>query len=190
MKISHPAIDLDLRYATPDNITRQRIYDRPVALLRPEAHQALVRAAELTAAQGLRLRMFDAYRPVAAQWRLWRICPDPSFVADPRVGSLHNRGVAVDLTLADADGTPMAMGTAFDDMTPQSGHARTDIPVAAQRHRALLLGIMTASGWVHHPQEWWHYNLPDWAAYPPLSDDVEGRLLMDLPPPTEAAQNR
>ena len=181
MKISHASIDLDLRYATTDNITGQRIYDRPVALLRPEAHEALMRAADLSASQGLRLRLFDAYRPVAAQWRLWAVCPDPRFVADPRVGSLHNRGVAVDLTLAAADGQPLPMGTDFDDMSPRSGHGRTDISADEQRNRALLLGIMAACGWSHHPHEWWHYNLKDWAAYPPLSDDVEGRLLMDLP---------
>lgn len=184
MKISHPAIDIDLRYATSDNITCRRIYDRPVALLHPEANRALVRAAELASAQGLRLRVFDAYRPVAAQWRLWEMHPDPTFVADPNFGSLHSRGVAVDLTLASGDGVPLDMGTGFDDMTQQSGHARTDISVEVQHNRSRLLGIMTASGWVHHPHEWWHYNLRDWASYPPLSDDVEGRQLMNLPLPS------
>jgi D-alanyl-D-alanine dipeptidase len=180
--IFHPAIDIDLRYATSDNITHRRIYDRPVALLRPEAQRALVVAADLASAQGLRLRVFDAYRPVAAQWRLWKALPDPTFVADPRIGSLHCRGVAVDLTLASADGVALDMGTGFDDMTPRSGHARIDIPVATQRHRALLLGLMTASGWAHLESEWWHYHLPDWERHPPLDDDREGRLLMDLPP--------
>jgi D-alanyl-D-alanine dipeptidase len=178
--ISHPAIDIDLRYATADNLTQRRIYDRPVALLRPEAQRALVAAAGLAAAQGLRLRVYDAYRPVAAQWRLWEALPDPVFVADPRIGSVHCRGVAVDLTLTTPDGVALDMGTAFDDMTPQSAHARTDIPVEAQRHRALLLGLMTASGWSHIASEWWHYNLPDWERHAPLSDDREGRLLMDL----------
>ena len=180
--LDHPALDIDLRYATPDNLTRRRIYDRPVALLRPAAHRALMVAADLASAQGLRLRIFDAYRPVAAQWRLWNVLPDPTFVADPRIGSLHCRGIAVDLTLSAADGMPLDMGTAFDEMTPQSAHGRTDIPLEGQRHRALLLGMMAASGWTHHPDEWWHYNLPDWDRYPPLRDEQDGRRLMDLPP--------
>ena len=180
LKISHPAVDIELRYATADNITGRPIYDRAVAMLHPEAHAALGRAADLAAAQGLRLRVYDAYRPVAAQWRLWETHPDPTFVANPALGSLHNRGVAVDLTLTTPDGVPLDMGTGFDDMSEQSFHARTDIPVEAQRHRSRLLGIMAAAGWAHHPHEWWHYNLRDWERFPPLSDETEGRELMDL----------
>ena len=177
--VSHPAVDIDLRYATADNITGRPIYDRAVALLHPEANAALLRAAELAAAQQLRLHVFDAYRPVAAQWRLWQAMPDPNFIADPRKGSLHNRGIAVDLTLSRAGGDLLDMGTGFDDLTPQSSHARTDIPVDAQRHRALLLGLMAAAGWLHHPREWWHYNLRPTEAHPMVDDAAEGRLLMD-----------
>ncbi len=177
--ISHPAIDLDLRYASADNITGRPIYDRAVALLHPDAHAALLCAAELAAAQQLRLHVFDAYRPVAAQRRLWQTLPDPTFVADPRKGSLHNRGIAVDLTLSRAGGGLLDMGTGFDDMTPQSSHARTDIAVEAQRNRLLLLGLMAASGWLHHPKEWWHYNLRPTDSHPMIDDDAEGRLLMD-----------
>lgn len=184
LEIIHPAIDIDLRYATSDNITGRPIYDRAVALLRPDAHRALVAAADRAAAGGLRLRVFDAYRPVAAQWRLWETLPDPRFVADPRTGSLHNLGIAVDLTLAGRDGVPLDMGTGFDEMTPQSGHGRTDIGATGQRHRALLLETMTATGWVHHPHEWWHYNLPLTAVGPSFCDATEGRRLMDADPAT------
>ncbi|WP_418320957.1 D-alanyl-D-alanine dipeptidase [Piscinibacter sakaiensis] len=180
LPITDPAIDLDQRYASADNITGKPIYDRAVALLHPDAHAALLRAAGLAAAQGLRLHLFDAYRPVAAQWQLWQTLPAPDFIADPRRGSAHSRGVAVDLTLATAGRVPLEMGTGFDDMTPQSGHARTDIPVPAQHNRLLLLGLMAAAGWRHNPREWWHYNLPDPAAYPLIDDAADGRLLMDL----------
>ena len=183
-EVIHPCIDVDLRYATADNLTGRPLYDRAVALLHPDAHAALMRAADLAGAQGLRLRVFDAYRPVAAQWRLWAVLPDPNFVADPRQGSMHARGVAVDLTLAGGDGTPLDMGTAFDEMTERSQHGSTAISTAGQSNRLLLLGLMVASGWAHHPHEWWHYNLRDWARHPPLRDEVEGRLLMDLDPST------
>jgi D-alanyl-D-alanine dipeptidase len=74
------------------------------------------------------------------------------------------------------------MGTAFDEMTERSFHACTDISRHAQSNRLLLLGIMAAAGWAHHPCEWWHYNLPEPTRYPVLSDRVEGMALMDLPP--------
>ncbi|WP_225783871.1 D-alanyl-D-alanine dipeptidase [Xenophilus sp. Marseille-Q4582] len=168
--ISHPHIDIDLRYATADNLTGQPIYQQALAVLHPDALEALRKAATLAAAQGLRLRVYDAYRPVAAQWLLWNVLPDPRYVADPRIGSIHNRGVAVDLTLAAPDGTPLDMGTAFDDMTARSSHGCTDLPVAAQRNRALLLGLMALAGFAHNAHEWWHYNLPDWDAYPALDE--------------------
>ena len=178
-EISHPAIDVDLRYATPDNFTGQTIYDHAVAYLHQDALAALVQAAKLATAQGLRLRVLDAYRPAAAQWRLWAALPDPRFVADPRTGSMHTRGVAVDLTLCDAEGVPFDMGTAFDEMTEQSFHGCVDIPLLAQRNRRQLQDLMRLAGWTHHPYEWWHYNLADPTRYPPLSDGAEGSYLMD-----------
>jgi len=178
-EISHPAIDIDLRYATANNLTGQIIYQHAIAFLHKDALAALELAAELAGAQGYRLRVLDAYRPSAAQWRLWAALPNPMFVADPRQGSMHTRGVAVDLTLCDQHGQPLDMGTEFDEMTEQSFHGRTDIAPAAQHNRCLLLGLMTAAGWTHHPYEWWHYNLPEPTRYPKLSDEVEDEFLMD-----------
>ena len=166
LEISHLAIDVSLAYATADNIAGRPLYEDAKALLHPDAHEALMRAAVLAAAQGLRLRVYDAYRPAAVQQALWTVLPDPTFVADPRKGSAHTRGVAVDLTLIDAAGVPLDMGTGFDEMTPRSFHARTDISAESLRNRSLLLGTMAAAGWAHNPREWWHYNLPDPARYP------------------------
>src|SRR3546814_3524112 len=85
-------------------------------------------------------RSFDAFRPVEAQWRLWEVFPDPEFVADPRVGSNHSRGVAIDLTLVDAaSGTALDMGTPFDDFTALSHHARNDLPPEAQDRKSTRL---------------------------------------------------
>ena len=178
-EIAHPAIDIDLRYATPENFTQKQIYHHASALLHQDALAALVQAAELASAQGLRLRVLDAYRPSAAQWRLWETLPDPRFVADPRQGSIHTRGVAVDLTLCDASGQALDMGTAFDEMTEASFHGSTTITATAQHHRQMLLDLMTQTGWTHHPYEWWHYNLPDPNRYPLLQDKVEGACLMN-----------
>ncbi|QJE74376.1 D-alanyl-D-alanine dipeptidase [Aerophototrophica crusticola] len=174
VEITSPAVDLDLRYATADNLTGSPIYRRPLCLLHPEAARRLERARMLAEAQGLRLRVFDGFRPPAAQWALWRALPDPTFIADPRQGSNHSRGVAVDLTLATADGTPLEMGTDFDDMSERAYHADTAVPVEAQRNRLLLLGLMAAAGWQHYTFEWWHYQLPDAKRYPLVDDGALG----------------
>jgi len=171
-------VGLDLRYATADNLTGRPIYRAPVCLLHVDAAARLMLAVDLARGQGLRLVIFDAFRPVEAQWRLWEALPDPRYIADPREGSSHSRGIAVDLTLADAEGRALDLGTPFDDMTEQSHHGRLDIPAETQRHRAILLGIMAAAGWQHYSYEWWHYQLPDGRRYPLLSDGAAGALMM------------
>ena len=161
---------LDLRYATADNLTGAPIYRRPVALLQPQARDRLLAASARAAVLGLRLRVFDAFRPLDAQWALWRALPDPRFVADPSDDKgMHPRGVAVDLTLADAaSGTDLPMGTGFDDMTALSAQDALGLAPDAIRNRALLLGIMAATGWQHIASEWWHYQLPGLATLPSL----------------------
>jgi D-alanyl-D-alanine dipeptidase len=178
--ITPPAfdVDLDLRYATADNLTGRPIFARPLCLLHPEAASRLRKAIILAAAQGFRLRIFDAYRPPAAQWALWNALPDPTFIADPRIGSSHGRGVAIDLTLLGNDGSMLEMGTGFDDMRSVAYHADTSISVEAQRNRSLLLGIMVAAGWQHYHFEWWHYQLPSSTAYPLVEDGAMGPALM------------
>jgi len=169
------AIELALAYATADNFTGRPVY-RPGAgaWLHRDAVAPLERAIALARPLGLRLRLRDAFRPAEAQWRLWAARPDPEFLADPRQGSPHSRGVALDLDLLDATtGAPLDLGTGFDAFTPQSHHGRTDLPVAAQRLRALLLGTMIAAGWSANPLEWWHYQLPHARQrYPVLPDAI------------------
>ena len=85
--------------------------------------------------------------------------PDPEFLADPRRGSPHSRGAAVDLSLVDRDGQLLDMGTPFDAFTPLSHHGAAAVPAAAQRNRLVLLGLMTTAGWDFYSKEWWHsYN--------------------------------
>jgi D-alanyl-D-alanine dipeptidase len=109
---------------------------------------------------------------------MWSHTPDPEFLADPRRGSPHSRGVAVDLAMIDGEGCELDMGTVVDAFTPLSHHASTDIPAAAQRNRFLLLGVMTAAGWDNYRNEWWHYQLFDSRRYPLLSDSAAGTRMM------------
>jgi D-alanyl-D-alanine dipeptidase len=178
LEIALPNVDIDLAYATPANITGRTIYRRAICLLHPDAATALARAADLAAGQGCRLRVHDAFRPVEAQWLLWRAFPDPEFIADPRLGSTHARGAAVDLTLCGGDGLPLDMGTPFDDLTALSHHGSTAVSAEAQANRSRLLGIMAAAGWEHYASEWWHYQLPRVERYPLLWDSGAGSRMM------------
>ncbi len=172
---SHDVV-LDIAYATSRNFTGRPVYGRAACYLHPEAERRLAQAIGLARPLGYRLKVFDAFRPSEAQWALWAVRPDPEFLANPRRGSPHSRGAAVDLTLIDAAGTELDMGTDFDAFHPQSHHARTDISPVAQQNRLLLLGLMTAAGWDFYRNEWWHYQLFDARQYPLLSDS-------DLPLP-------
>jgi len=169
-------VEILLAYATSDNFTRRPVY-APTAgcWLHAEAAPLLRKAAELARPLGLSLRILDAFRPAEAQWALWAHTPDPEFLADPRRGSTHSRGVAVDLDLLDAaSGAALDMGTAFDAFTPLSHHAVTAVSAEAQRNRLLLLGLMNAAGWDFYGNEWWHYQMHDAARFPLLSDTVLG----------------
>jgi zinc D-Ala-D-Ala dipeptidase len=169
---------VDLAYARADNVTGKPIYAHPRCYLHPDAARLLARAVTLAEPLGLRLKILDAYRPPEAQWVLWNAFPDPEFVADPRRGSPHSRGVAVDLTLVGRDGRELEMGTGFDDFTPRSHHGSLAVPAEAQRNRAILLGLMTAAGWDFYRNEWWHYQAFNARLYPLISDGALAAGLM------------
>jgi D-alanyl-D-alanine dipeptidase len=171
-------VEIALAYATAANFTGKPIYRRARCYLHPEAAAALARAVGLAGAQGYRLKIFDAFRPAEAQWLMWNHTPDPEFLADPRRGSPHSRGAAVDLTLIDAAGRELDMGTGFDAFTPLSHHASLEVSQAAQANRFTLLGIMTAAGWDFYRNEWWHYQLFDSRRFPLLSDSALAEGLM------------
>ena len=174
---SHGVV-LDIAYATKRNFTGKPVYARPGCYLHQDAAAKLAKASELAKAVGLRLKIFDAFRPSEAQWVLWNFRPDPEFLADPRKGSPHSRGAAIDLTLIDTSGKPLDMGTDFDAFTPLSHHGCLAIPVAAQRNRFLLLGLMSAAGWDFYGNEWWHYQLFHARNYPVLGDGALDRPMM------------
>ncbi len=171
-------VEIDLRYATSDNLTGRPIYDAALCYLAEPAAELLHRAVRLAAPLDLRLKIFDAYRPPEAQWKLWQACPNDEFIADPRRGSPHSRGVAVDLTLLDLAGNELDMGTGFDAITPRSHHANLEIAPAAQRHRLLLMGLMTAAGWDFYRNEWWHYQMFDARDFPLIEQSALPRPMM------------
>lgn len=161
-------IRLDIRYASDNNLLGRPIYKRPTALLATDAAERLKLAAQRAAKIGMGLKIFDAFRPLEVQWIFWEALEDKTFVGDPRVGGTHPRGIAVDLTLFDlSSGVELDMGTDFDALDLKSSHGAWEgLTPKAIENRAILLGLMTATGWVHYEPEWWHYNLPNVADYP------------------------
>jgi D-alanyl-D-alanine dipeptidase len=172
-------VAFDIAYATPNNFTGKPVYARAGAYLLKEALPLFEKAIDLARPLGLKLKIFDAFRPSEAQWVLWNHTPDPDFLADPRRGSAHSRGAALDLTLVDAaTGRELDMGTPFDAFTPLSHHANLEISVDAQRNRLILLGLMSAAGWDFYSKEWWHYQMFEPRRFPVLEDKDLGLGMM------------
>jgi len=156
-----PGIVLDVRYATADNFLGKPVYPVARVVLRRRVAERLARVERRLARRGLGLKVFDGYRPLSAQRAMWAARPDPRWVADPEVGSRHNRGAAVDVTLVDARGDELPMPTAFDDMSPRAA-AGADAPEPARTNRRILAEAMTAEGFEILATEWWHFDAPDW----------------------------
>lgn len=152
-------IVLDLKYATDDNFTEQKIYDCPRCFLRPHVYEKLMAFSNhLYSNFELGMIIYDCYRPKPYQKKLWDIVPDPKYVTHPDKGSMHTRGMAVDLGLIDKEGNVLDMGTDFDHFGRKSFHSATDISKEAIRNRKLLKEEISAFGFKPITSEWWHYS--------------------------------
>jgi zinc D-Ala-D-Ala dipeptidase len=165
-----PGIRLDIRYATENNFTKAKIYDCPRCLLRPEAAAAVVKANRLLKSKGMALKMFDCYRPRPYQQRLWDKVPNPDYVSPPAKGSMHSRGAAVDLTIVDAKGRELDMGTEYDFFGVEAHSDNMKLPAAVLKNRQLLRETMEAVGFQGIRTEWWHFSYRGKSF--PLSDYV------------------
>ena len=165
-----PTLQIDIRYATDSNFMERRVYDCGRCWLRPAVAEAVVAVHHQLRTQGYGLKLWDCYRPRPVQWELWKTTPDRRYVSDPRRGSMHNRGAAVDLTLVDSLGHEVDMGTPYDFFGPRAYTAYTDLPEPVLEHRRLLRETMVEHGFRFIRTEWWHYAYRG-GGYP-LSDDL------------------
>lgn len=148
----------DMKYATPDNFLKQAVYDCGECYLRKSTAKALVKANEEFKSLGYRIKLFDCYRPLSVQKKMWKILPGTHYVANPAKGSKHNRGAAVDLTLVDAQGKELDMGTPFDFFGKKAHHTCTTLPKKVLENRKLLKGVLNKYNFKSIFSEWWHYE--------------------------------
>lgn len=183
-----PGIMVDLRYATTNNFTGEALYPPGGrCLLAEPAARRLAAAQKKLESRGLGLKVWDCYRPVSIQWKLWNTVPDARYVADPRKGSRHNRGASVDLTLVDRDGRELPMPTAFDDFGPKAHRDYTDLPNDVIKNRAILEDVMTDAGFLGLPTEWWHFDAPEWNAFALRNEPIDSPALSrDIQQPRSA----
>ncbi|MEY2428003.1 MAG: sodium/proline symporter [Verrucomicrobiota bacterium] len=167
-----PGIVLDIRYATTNNFTGQELYPVAKCVLRTKTAEKLGEVQADLASQSLALKVFDGYRPLSVQKKMWAIFPNPDYVADPKKGSRHNRGAAVDLTLIHLpDQRELPMPTAYDDFTPKAHRDYMNLAPDAIHNRELLENVMAKHGFVGLPTEWWHFDDTDWKRYGILDVD-------------------
>lgn len=160
---------LDIRYATANNFTGRVVYPTAKCYLRKEVAQRLVNVQRYLKGQGLRLVLFDCYRPLSVQKRFWEIMPDERYVADPKKGSRHNRGAAVDVSLADMKRNYLEMPSEFDDFSEKAHRNYMGASNIAIRNRQILEDAMVKFGFEAFPTEWWHFDASGWQRYP-ISD--------------------
>ena len=163
-----PTIRLDVRYATKNNEFGRPFYSEARAFLQRPAAEALARVQRALKAKGYGLLVFDGYRPWSVTKQFWDLTPADKkiFVANPKNGSRHNRGGAIDLTLVDlATGKEADMGGAYDEMSKRSYVTYQDGPKEALARRELLRGAMEKEGFFVYPWEWWHFDWKDWREY-------------------------
>lgn len=154
-----PDVQVDLKYATTDNISGKVIYDFEDAKLRFHTLQKLALVEEELEESGFRLKIWDAYRPVSAQFVLWEAMPDPKFVANPNKGySSHSRGNTLDVTLVTLDGAEVTMPSAFDDFSALADRDYSDVSAEAAENAVLLETAMEEQGFTPYEGEWWHFE--------------------------------
>ena len=163
-----PNIKIDLKYATAANFTGQIVYDFQRCLLVKEAALRLLNVQNELASIGLSVKVWDGFRPLAAQWKFWTLIPDERYVSDPRKGGRHTRGTAVDLTLTTLDGQELSMPSVFDDFSEKAHRDYMNCSQEQIKNRELLQAIMEKHGFVGLPTEWWHFDLLGWESYPTI----------------------
>lgn len=149
----------DMKYATADNFLKEKVYPCDECFLRVKTVKALLEANKSFLKKGYKIKLYDCYRPKAIQKKMFQLVPDPNFVANPKKGSIHNRGGAVDISLVDSLGVEVNMGTKFDFFGEEASHNYQNLSDEILANRKFLKEIMLQNNFRIFESEWWHYNL-------------------------------
>ncbi len=162
------SVVIDLRYATEDNFVQTQLYDCPRCFVKKEVYDKLMLIRGELKLKGFRFKFFDCNRPLSVHKRLWEIKPDATYVTDPKKGSMHNRGLAVDVTLVRENGEVLDMGTAYDYFGWAAHQDYFEHPRHILENRKILKGVMEKHGFKSIRTEWWHYSY--YIAQQPIED--------------------
>ncbi|MCK5633119.1 M15 family metallopeptidase [bacterium] len=161
----NPNIQLDIRYATPNNFTGKAVYESPRCFLCKTTAQKINAIQKELETMGLGLKIWDGYRPRSVQYIFWNVAPDRTYVANPKKGSKHNRGTAVDCTLIDKHSNQLEMPSVFDEFSVKAHRNYASMTPAAAKNCKLLENLMIKYGFIPLPHEWWHFDDVDWRQY-------------------------
>lgn len=158
-----PELKLDIRYATENNFAKQAVYKQARAFARLPVAKALKNAQAELKKSGLGLKIFDGYRPYSVTVKFFDMASDKNFVANPKDGSRHNRGCAIDLTIIDLKtGKEINMPTPYDSFAPEASAYYKDLPADVIKNRDLLINAMERQGFRVLDNEWWHFDFIGW----------------------------
>lgn len=166
-------IATDVRYATKNNFTGKILYPTDKVYIRKIVGVSLKSAQSyLIKNYNLSIKVFDAYRPLSVQKKMWEIFPNPNYVADPSKGSRHNRGAAVDVTLIDSNGNEIDMGTEYDNFTEKAHSEYLNLPEQIKNNRKILRDTMIKFGFEPIESEWWHFDYNGWNKFSILDIEI------------------
>ena len=166
-----PEIYIDLSYASTQNFTGEKIYYFEDAWLRYGTVKKLQIAQRVLSERGYSLKIWDAYRPHLAQFKLWELVPDTTYVANPYTGfSAHSNGGTLDLTLVRNDGSELEMPSCFDEFSPLADRDYSEVSETAKENARILEQAMIEAGFEGYYYEWWHYSDCDTYSYEDIAD--------------------
>ena len=164
----NPKIHIDIRYATANNFMKEILYPEARCLLRKEVAQALSQVQTSLEKQELGLKIFDGYRPLSVQKKMWARFPIEGYIANPVKGSNHNRGAAVDITLIDKEGKELPMPSAYDEFSERAHRDYMKASPQEIKNREILQQAMEKEGFHGITTEWWHFDFKDAKSLPVL----------------------
>ena len=167
LSVEMPEAIIDLKYAGIDNFMHTKLYPAvTTTYLRLAASDALFSVMAELRTKHMTIKIWDAYRPYSVTEKMWEPVKDDRYAADPKFGSGHNRGIAVDLTIVDRiTNKELDMGTGFDNFSDTAHQGYKNLPENVLQNRALLRSLMEKHGFKALETEWWHYYLPDTSKY-------------------------